>query len=79
MMANVQDRRRSGAGGVVVKRCDGCDRPVLSVYRGAISPMGKARIELVQSNGNVIARCVCGGQAAWIRTLANRPVAVTAG
>jgi len=64
-------RRATGQGGIVVKRCQGCDREVLSAYRGAVTAVGKGEIEKVERNGDVIGRCACGRPVVWQRQLAH--------
>lgn len=64
-------RRRTGAGGLVIKRCGACTREVLSAYRGEVSAAGRGEIALVRRNGDIVGRCECGNAVTWERV---RPV-----
>jgi hypothetical protein len=60
-------RRVTGQGGIVVKRCRGCEREVLSSDKGEVTAVGKGEIERVRSNGDVVGRCYCGRPVVWER------------
>lgn len=60
-------RRRTGQGGIVIKRCPVCYREVLSAYRGEVTPIGAGVIERVGREGNVYASCECGKTVVWER------------
>lgn len=60
-------RRATGQGGPTVKRCRGCEREVLSAYRGVVTAAGKGNIEKVEANGDVVGRCACGRPVVWER------------
>lgn len=59
--------RRTGQGGVVMKRCQTCHREVLSAYRGEVSAVGKGEILKVDRDGNVHGKCPCGASVVWTR------------
>jgi ferredoxin len=62
-------RRRTGQGGVAIKRCGSCHAEVLSAYRGAVTAVGKGEIARVESNGDVVGRCQCGLTVTWAREI----------
>lgn len=74
-------RRSTGQGGIVIKRCRGCEREVLSSNKGEVTAVGKGQIEKVKSNGDVVGRCCCGRPVVWERERARPkpPPRVTAG
>lgn len=60
-------RRATGQGGIVIKRCEGCTREVLSAYRGEVTPVGSGEIASVAANGDVVGRCQCGRRVVFLR------------
>lgn len=74
-------RRATGQGGIVIKRCAGCTREVLSTYQGAVTPIGKGEIASVAANGDVVGRCQCGRRVVWLRDRpkVRKPPAITTG
>jgi len=70
------ERRRTGQGGIVLKRCPGCHQEVLSAFRGDVTRIGQGEIEEVKSNGDIVGKCGgCGGQVLWKREI-GRPEAM---
>lgn len=63
-------KTRTGAGGVVFKRCPVCHREVLSAFRGEVTAVGKGEIASVSKEGHVIGRCECGKRVVWEREIA---------
>ncbi len=70
-------RRSTGQGGIVIKRCGGCEREVLSAYRGEVTAVGPGEIQSVTKDGDVIGRCACGRRVVWERERKRRPVMTT--
>lgn len=63
------ERKRTGQGGVAIKRCGVCYREVLSAYKGAVTAIGKGEIAKVESTGDVVGRCECGSSVVWRREI----------
>lgn len=61
------ERRRTGQGGVVIKRCSTCHSEVLSAFRGVVTAVGQGVLEKVESNGDIVGRCRCGETVRWTR------------
>lgn len=62
---------RTGAGGVVLKRCGTCHREALSAWRGEVTSVGNARIVKVDRVGNIHAVCECGSEVIWERAISH--------
>lgn len=60
-------RRATGQGGIVLKRCQGCTREVLSAHRGEVTAVGQGEIISVTRDGDVVGRCQCGRRVVWER------------
>lgn len=60
-------RRATGAGGIVIKRCAGCTREVLSAYKGEVTAVGQGVIVSVTREGDVIGLCACSRRVVWYR------------
>lgn len=60
-------RRRTGQGGSVVKRCPVCFAEVLSAYRGEVTAVGRSEILSVDRDGNIHGKCECGKSVVWER------------
>lgn len=74
-------RKGTGQGGIVVKRCSGCEREVLSAHRGEVTPAGSGTIVSVSMAGDVVGRCYCGRRVVWQRELPHvrQPPAIRTG